>query len=390
MIGRVNVAGGGEPSENYRKMTAIIDLANSNPSTCVTYADDAIGMAKGSDEWDRFFGHYPVLLKNGVEVGKLKRYNFAQFEDGSTADISSGSAGDVMIAFPRRGLSIKTVDNKVYISMTDNPNDSEFEYNAHTRGTDDLEKFYLGAYKGYVDGNNKLRSLRGKTITASKTIGQFRALAQANGDGYEQSGFYQLTFRQAMCILKYGNLDSQSTVGMGYVKSSHSSAIATGGTETYGMDSEIIKSTNPTYMTDQDHHVKLFGIEDAWGNVWEWVDGVVTDANRNILTANSNFNDDGIGYENNGNGGVSSNIGSYMSKPQGSTKAGFVAKEVSGSESTYFCDYVYLSTSCVAFFGGRWEYAASAGAFQLSVNAAASGSFASISSRLMYLKKGVI
>jgi len=27
-------------------------------------------------------------------------------------------------------------------------------------------------------------------------------------------------------------------------------------------------------------HVKLFGIEDFWGNIWEWVDGMTTDGTR--------------------------------------------------------------------------------------------------------------
>lgn len=370
--------------QSYKKMTAIIDLSNSNPATCVTYADDAVGMTVGSSAWDDFFGHYPVLLKNGVEVGKLQRNNFDKFEDGSTADISSGNAGDAMIAFPRRGLSIKTVGTKIYVSMTDDPDNADFEYNAHTRGTTPKDVFYLGVYKGYV-ASSKLRSLKGKAITANQTIGTFRTQAQVNGSGYEQSGFYQLTFRQVMFILKYKTLNSQSAVGMGYVLSSHSAAIASGGTETWGMDCEEIKKTNPSYMTDQNHHVKCFGLEDFWGNIWEWIDGLVSDSSRNVLTANSGFNDSGSGYTNNGNGGVSANIGNYMSKPQGSTKAGFVAKEVNGSETTYFCDYAYLYASCVAFFGGGWNNAANAGAFPLTVNYASSHSYAHIAARLMYL-----
>ena len=368
----------------YRTMTAVIDLSNSNPATCVTYSDDAESITAGSSDWDDFFGEYPVLLKNGKEVGKLNRDNFDQFEDGTTADISSGDAGDAMIAFPRRGLKISTADSKVTISMTDDPDNSDFEYNAHTRGTASKDVFYLGVYKGYV-ASSKLRSLKGKTITANQTISTFRTQAQANGTGYEQSGFYQLLFRQCMYILKYKNLDSQSTVGQGYVLSTHSAAIATGGSEAYGMDSEIIKASNASYMTDQNHHVKCFGMEDFWGNIWEWIDGLVTDSSRNILTGNDSFNDSGSGYTNNGNGGVTSNIGNYLSVPQGTTKTGFVAKTVSGSTTTYFCDYANLCASCVARFGGDWGNAASAGAFYLDVDDAASNSFASIAARLMYL-----
>ena len=368
----------------YKIMTAIIDLTNSNPETCITYSDDAVDMTPASDEWDEFFGHYPCLLKNGVEVGKLQRDNFDKFENGDTADISSGNAGDAMIAFPRRGLSIKTVNNKIYISMTDDPDNPDFEYNAHTRGSTAKDVFYLGIYKGFTSGS-QLRSLKGKTITANQAIGTFRTQAQANGSGYEQSGFYQLTFRQCMFILKYKTLDSQTAVGQGYVKSGHTAAIATGGTEAWGMDCELIKKSNPTYMTNGNHHVKCFGMEDFWGNIYEWIDGLVSDSSRNVLTANSNFNDTGSGYTNNGNGGLTANVSGWLSVPFGSTKTGFVIKESKGSQTTYFCDYAYLNASCVAYFGGDWYDGAIAGAFDLLVSIAASYSSADLAARLMYL-----
>ena len=374
--------GGG--GKNYKTMTAVIDLSNSNAENSVTYADDAANMTAGSAEWDNFFGHYPCLFKDGAEVGKLRRIDFNKFEDGTTADISSGGAGDVMIAFPRRGLKIETIDNKVYVSMTDDPNSADFEYNAHTRGETAKDVFYLGAYKGYV-GGSKLRSLKGKTITGNKIISTFRTYAQANGEGYEQSGFYQLTFRQAMFILKYKTLDSQSAVGTGYVGSSGGfNPIPTGGTEEWGMDCEIIKISNPTYMTDQYHHVKCFGIEDFWGNLWEWIDGLVSDNSRNILTANSGFNDAGTGYENNGNGGVTADVDGIMAIPQGTTKTGFVVKAVSTSDGM-FCDYSSLFASCVPGFGGRKENQGKAGVFDLCVDEAAGHTGTAMAARLMYL-----
>lgn len=356
----------------YKIMTAKIDLSNSNPETSVTYADDAVEMTAKSNAWDEFFGHYPVLLANGVEVGKLNPNNFAQFENGSSADITSGSAGDVMIAFPRRGVRITTNGNIVTISMTDDPDNADFEYLAHERGTTRKEKFYLGAYKGYTN-SSKLRSLSGKTPTVNQTIGTFRTQAQANGEGYENSGFYQLIFRQVMYILKYKNLNSQTALGQGYTGGS--AAVATGGTNTNGMDYGTTSSTT---------RVKLFGLEDFWGNVWEWIDGVVTDSTRNILTATDNFNDSGSGYTNQGQG-ATSNIGGYMSVPQGTTKTGFLAKTVGGSETTYFCDCAYLYASCVTMFGGDWSNGSNAGAFRLIVYNASSYSSSNIAARLMYL-----
>ena len=142
-------------------------------------------------------------------------------------------------------------------------------------------------------------------------------------------------------------------------------------------------------MTDQNHQVKCLGLEDFWGNYWEFVDGLVSDASRNVLTARcaKDFNTQGSGYENNGNGGVSANIGNYMKLPQGGSKAGFTARDVSGSDSTYFTDYAILFASCLAIFGGDWTYALSAGAFPLYVSSTFSLSSAYVGCRLMYMHK---
>ena len=364
----------------YKTLTVKLDLSESDPKSCVSVADDLIGMTQ--DEIKAWFGHYPVLFVNGKEAGKLNPNNFAQFENGSAADITT-AGNDVMIAFPRRGLSITRAGQVITIKFTDDPDNADFKYYAHQRGTTNKDVFYLGAYKGYV-ANGKLYSSPGKTITANQTIGTFRTYAQARGTGYDQSGFYQLVYRQAMYVAIFQTLDSQSAVGQGYVASGHSAAIATGGSEAYGMDSEIIKASNPTYMTDQQHHVKCLGLEDFWGNIWEWIDGLVTDSSRSILTATDGFNDAGTGYTNNGVG-ASADIGNYMSDCQGTTETGFIAKTVSGSTSTYFCDCAYLYAGCVAAFGGSWADAANAGAFHLDVDGAASVSNAAIASRLMYL-----
>ena len=357
----------------YRVMTVVIDQSNSNPSTCITYADDAVGMTVGSSAWDEFFGHYPCLFKDGAEVGRLNPNDFTKFENGTSADITSGSAGDVMIAFPKLGYKISTSGDTVTVSMTDNPNAEGYCYLAHTRGTTVKDVFYLGAYKGYVT-SSKLRSLSGKTPTVNTTIGNFRTQAQANGSGYDQSAFNQLVFRQCMYLLKYKNLDSQTAVGQGYVGGSAS--ISTGGTNTKGMDYGT---------TSQTQQMKLFGLEDFWGNVYEFIDGIFCDSSRNILTATENFNDTGSGYTNQGASGFSSDTGGYMSKVQGTSEKGFVLKEKNGSATTYYSDYADVYASRLAYFGGDWSNGASAGAFDFDVYRSASGSSSYVSARLMYL-----
>lgn len=356
----------------FRVMTVKIDQSNSNPETSVTYHDDAVGMTPGSDDWDSFFNHKPCLLKNGVVQGYLNPNDFTKFENGQSADITSGNAGDVMIKFPRMGVKISTSGNVVTISMTNNPNDPNFKYYAHQRGNTDKDAFYLGAYKGYETGG-KLRSLSGKSPTVSKTIGQFRSIAKANGSGYDQSAFYQLTFRQCMYLLKYKNLDSQTKVGKGNISGGNKQN--TGSTNKHNMDYGT--SNTQTQMC-------LFGIEDFWGNVWEWIDGLYSNSTRNIMTATQNFYDNGSGYKNNGQG-ASSDISGWRNTIQGSTDTGFIIKGTSGSSTTYYCDCGVLYASRLPVFGGMWGSGDDAGAFYLYVNYSASYSSGSVGGRLMYL-----
>jgi hypothetical protein len=338
-------------------------------------------MIPGSDAWDEFFGHYPVMFKNGVEGQKLQRNNFKLHEDGTTADISGGGEGDVMIAFPRRGLKMSKSGNVITISMTENPNDANFEYMAHKRGNTLKDKFYLGAYKA-SEFSSKLHSLSGKTCANNKTIGDFRTLAQANGvpngsggSGYDQSGWYQLVYRQCMYVLKYKSLNSQSKVGRGFVDGNSAQKL-TGSTATKGMD---------WGETTGKDHMKLFGLEDFWGNVYEWIDGYFSDSSRNIKTATENFNDTGSNYTARGVAASSNVSWNYMNNCVGDTHSGFTPTSTSGSETTYFCDGVGLNASCLPSFGGRWSSASGAGAFTLRVSHSMLNADASVGARLMYV-----
>jgi len=362
----------------YKIYGVAIDLTNSNPETAVTYTDDAVGMTGGDVAWDNmniFKDIKPCVLKNGVVQYYLDPNDFTKRVDGSAADITSGNDGDVMIEIPKTGFLISTVGNILTVKVTDDPNNPNFKYYAHSRATEgDRSKLYIGAYLGWKDGGNKLRSLSGKTPTADQTIGTFRTQAQANGAGYDLVSFYPLTLLQCLYLIRYKNLDSQTALGRGYVDG-NSAATNTGGTNAKGMF--FGETTGKQQM-------KFLGIEDFWGNLRWWIDGLYSDDNRNIKTAFQNFNDTGSGYTDRGQG-ATSNIGNYMSKPQGTSQTGFIAKEVSGSASTYFCDYASLNASRLPYFGGGWNSGSHAGAFSLRVDYSASSSYSYLGGRLMYL-----
>ena len=353
-----------EESIKIKTMTAVIDQSNSNPLTCVTYEDDAKKMEKGSSEWDDFFGTKLVLFKDGKEVRDL--------ED-AELDSLKPEDGDVMARFKRMGLNIKTVDDKVYVSMTNDPDDENFKYYAYTRGTERREAFYLGAYLGYEE-NGKLRSIKDVMPTGNKTIGGFRTLAQANGKGYEQFAFYQLVFLQAMYVLKYGNLDSQTAIGKGLTEGNYAN---TGTTNGKGIDFG---------SADAQLQMRFQYLEDFYGNKYQWIDGVQSGGSSNMMTTTDNYNDNRNGYKSYpiGFGG---DVYQYTKKVQGTSELGFIIKENGASQTTYFCDYqdVYGNQIKLPSFGGYCSRGAYVGAFCLDCRFSASYSGAFVGSRLMFL-----
>ena len=360
----------------YKTMTVRIDLNNSNPANCGSYADAAVGMTAGKNvpAWDEFFGYKPCLFKDGRVVGYLNPNDYGKFADGRTADITSGNAGDVMVEFPRRGLKISKSGKILTVSMTDDPNNPEFTYYAHTRGSASRDYFYMGAYLGYVNGS-KLRSLSGKSPTTDTSLSTFRTYAKNLGTGYMEVAFYQFLFLQCMYLLQYkGNLQSQSAHGYGYCSTGSKSN--TGATNTKGM---MYGSSSGT------DHVKLFGIEDFWGNLYWLMDGYYVDGSYNILTTTDNFNDNGSGYKNNGRVGLTSNSGGYYSDVIGTSETGLTPKAFNGSTSTYFCDYGSFGSYGVPYVGGRWDDSAYAGAFQFCVYWSPGSSDGYMGGRLGYL-----
>lgn len=356
----------------FKTMSTIINQNNSNPETCCSHAEDAISMTPGSERWDEFFGHFPVLFKNGEIVGKLNKTDRRYFADGRKADITSGNEGDVMIAYPCNKTKLYVDSSKqLYASMTNDLNKGNgFESLAHTKNLDPKDYLFIGAYQGFVM-NGKLRSLAGKMPTCGIRLDQAREYARANGSGYEQLSFYALTYLQIMYLLKYKNTNSQATIGKGVVNTNY--IIETGGTEQKGMDWG--ESTGL-------QHVLFAGLEDLWGNAWTWIDGILIDSSGNLLTANNNFNNNGTGYTN--NGGAIGDMG-FMSKAFGTNTTGFYPTECGGSETTYYTDYIHtfgnISPEFIAF-GGMGDN--SAGIFNI-MSRSINDADGHIGARLMYL-----
>ena len=367
-----------------------IDRANSNPNTSVVYTDGATAFTGSSGNngtfidngWDNRFPYNkikPCLLLNGVVQGYLNPNDFTQWADGHSPapDITSGAGGDVMIEIPKIYYKIRQDSQYTYVQISESPLSKMldgFTDFAHSYNGVVKDNFYVGAYLGFVDGTNKLRSLSGQVVTGTKTIGAFRTAAQANGTGYEQLSFNKLILLQCLYLIRFRSLNSQTALGYG--NASGGVYTNTGLRDLNGMNYGTTANNAP---------IKCNGMEDFWGNKYQWVDGLFLSATGDIMIGDGNFNDTGAGYTTYGNQPATAN--GYIKNIRATNETGFFPSDMTGSSSTYFSDY----GSLVLGAGGRWPVcggsasdSVNAGAFCLRVNNAASGSGASIGARLLF------
>jgi hypothetical protein len=359
-----------------------IDLTNSNPETAVTYTDDAVNMTPSSADWEQqpiFRDIKPCILRDGVVQYYLDPDDFTKKADGSASDLTGGF-GDVMVEIPKIGLAINTSadGNTLTVRVTDVADADGFHYYAHTRQTEgDCEKLYIGAYAGYVS-NGKLRSISGVKSTVSQTISNLRTYAQAGGDGYDQITFYAMTLIQALFLIRFKTRDSQAVIGYGLFGNEPEDRLPSGGTNSRGMFYGD---------TSGQTQIKCFGIEDLWGNLAFYADGIMLDSSYNILTAFANFNNTGSGYTNHGQISTS-NLTGFIVTPRGDSETGFLPKTVGGSTTTYFtdrCDGTKPGT--VVRYGGLSGAVTNGGIFGVNSPNAYTYVSAYMYGRLMYLKE---
>lgn len=365
----------------YKTYTVRIDLNNSDPETACEYMDNAIGKTPGYDGWKNtniIKNIKPCVLSNDEVQYYLQKDDYTKKEDG-TASVLDGTDGDVMVEIPKIGYRLWNDENYQYVSVTEDPNKDGYCYYAHSLEADgDCDKIYYGAYYGYINGNN-LYSRSGVSPTANTSLTNFRTYAANRGTGYSLEQFFPRTLLQCLYVIIYKNLDSQTALGQGYtgVSTKANTGATNSNTFCYGTQDDTI-------------HVKFLGIEDFWGNLYSWLDGIYSDTS-NLLTdyRNSQMTGSGHSFQFSTAKGTSSSYYGYISKIMGTNISGFTMANGgnNGSTSTYFADYGWVNPGCFGPCGGSWYYGAYAGAFCLNLDYSASDSYSDIGARLLYKHK---
>ena len=225
---------------------------------------------------------------------------------------------------------------------------------------------WVGAYKIWLDANNKAHSRPDKTPAHSKTMSNFWTYAQNLGTEFGLANYQFHCLINALFQARYGNLNSQSVIGAGFQTSSWEAArdVPMGLTKALGDGSGRVFYTDGT-IGDQ-YPVKLFGFEDLWGKLWEFRPGIrfyMDDTVRKAVVYSGNkVSNTATGREFVCNLTTQSGSGTYAKSMELGEWWDMIAQSVNGSDSTYYCDgFWYATTGELLLVGGLATHGALCG-----------------------------
>lgn len=245
-------------------------------------------------------------------------------------------------------------------------------------GYGERDMVYVGRYHCHT---SNYKSQSGGNPMARITRESARSSIHNLGSTIWQFDFAMLWTIYMLYLVEFADWNTQKTIGYG--GSNNSSTENMGATDNMQYHTGTAQSSRSTYGVGCQYR----WIEDLWGNVHDWVDGIYFNNSTIYAIKNPASYSDTIGGTNIGTRPTSSD---YISAWGNQTSSGFewalYPSAVSGSESTYICDYCsYDSSGVVMCCGGSYGQTQVYGLFYLDGNYPASGSHPAIGCRLQKL-----
>ena len=374
--------------------------ATSNPSARVSYPSDvdntgftaaAMNYSSGvfnygswpSTPGEKFMPRPCMLTFAGVVDHYLNPNDYTKKTDGTASSVASTSfGGNAMMEWPKIFVK-RWEENGIYhFRCSDVKIDDDYEcWCNYDRNNNEIDHFYTPIYFGSKDSSNRLRSISGQTNSVSTNASTEITYAKANGADWYTEVLADRLLIQDLLVMMAKSTDCQTAFGNGVC--SANSAIGQGTMNTKGL---FWGSNNQT------SGVKVFGMENWWGNLWRRTAGYInangtqkvklTRGTKDGSTA-ADYNTDGTGYISVASATPAGTSGGYISSMK-TEKYGRLPVTASGSATTYECDGLYFNNYQVdyALFGGGWGDSLVVGPFFAVLYAAASYSRSHIGAAL--------
>lgn len=268
---------------------------------------------------------------------------------------NSAYTGNFMAQMPTVWFKRWEDTNYEYVAICNKQLNSDFKAYAHDAGDGTINPFiYLPMFKGItIDG--KLRSIVGAKVEANTTGSQEKSRAEANGTGWQLWDWAKHELISDLLTLISKSTNSQNAFGQGdtntYVNNeSQNYGKLNTGQHTIDGIWKLYGSSQFYGESNEKHHVRVFHIEDFWGNRWDRCLGL------NLLNKEYVYKmvrpyslDTDSTYI---HSGLTAPAEGYQ-KTQYVGEFGTLPKAIGGSQTTYVCDYFWSSSSTsLGLFGG--------------------------------------
>ena len=196
---------------------------------------------------------------------RLNDADSTQYYDGTAAALD-GTEGDVFLKLPEFYYK-GTEGDQVQITFATEQVDAEYiRWDPNT---------LIGVYEAYK-GSSKMYSRSGVASTGNVSQSTWKTYAAARGTGYQLVDWQMHCVMGCLYYAMYGNTDCQSSIGKGtdaYDKK-------TGQTNSLGMTDTVAGGNGDSQS------INFWGLENWWGNKYEWVHDYNNPANSLSATVN--------------------------------------------------------------------------------------------------------
>ena len=331
---------------------------------------------------EKFMPRPCMLTYAGVVDHYLNPNDYTKKVDGSDSNkfMDSSFGGNAMMEWPKI-YTKRWEENGVYhFRCSDAPQDDDWDcWCNYDRQNNQIDHFYTAIYFGSLH-SGKMRSLAGvtgggsdKTHCIDATAADEITYAKANGNDWYTEVLADRLLLQDLLVMMARSTECQTAFGYGRCKSVNSNPIAPGTMNTKGMF---------WGSDDQTSGVKVFGMENVWGNLWRRIAGWIYNGHTQKVkltrgihdgSTATDYNTDGSGYKDVANATLTGSSGGYVSSMK--TEAfGRLPVTASGSSSTYEADGMWFKDKTVGYatVGGYWASGLLLGPFCAHLDVAAS------------------
>lgn len=260
-----------------------------------------------------------------------------------------------LVKIPKFWYKIENTSNSLKIQIADDPK-TGFKvspaHRARNANETDRDYVYIGRYKcgsgiyGSLSDDDPVINLT--RSSAREQIHNYNG--QTIRDGVYQQDFAMFWTIRLLYIVEFANWDSQAVIGYGC--GDNRSRQYTGASDSMPYHTGTMQKSRTTYGVGCQYR----WIEDLWGNVGEWCDGIrFSGSDVYIIDDPANFSDTAGGVKI-GTRPTSSGFISNLATGSGDHDWALYPSAVSGGEQTYIADYCDYGSNGVTIYVGGYYY----------------------------------